>query len=109
RYSGRAASPCTCGVRLSRTRTPYPWASRLSARCEPMKPAPPVIRTSSGVGLGDFAQLTEPGLRAQRVRLVRPLPREVAVVAAEVAVRGGLHVDRAAQVEIAQDRGGTQV
>ena len=31
------------------------------------------------------------------------------VVAAEVAVRGGLGVDRAAQVEVAQDRGRAQV
>ena len=34
---------------------------------------------------------------------------EVVVVAAEVAVRGGLRVDRAPQVEVAQDRGRTQV
>ena len=51
----------------------------------------------------------EAGGRAQRVRLVRALPGEVVVVAAEVAVRGRLRVDRAAQVEVAQDRRRTQV
>src|SRR5579859_2880644 len=69
-----------------------------------MKPAPPVIRTCS-----DSGGLREPGRSAERVGLVGPLPREVAVVAAEVPVRRGLRVDRAAQVEIAQDRGRAQV
>ena len=41
---------------------------------------------------------------AERVGLVGALPREVVVVAAEVAVRRGLRVDRATQVEVAQDR-----
>src|SRR5258706_3972091 len=108
RYSGRAPSSCTCGVRLSSARTRCPCASSWSARCEPMKPAPPVMRIVSGVGLGELG-VPEPGRRAERVGLVRPLPGEVAVVAAEVAVRRGLHVDRAAQIEIAQDRGRAQV
>src|SRR6476661_8733379 len=72
-----------------------------------MKPAPPVMRTVSGVGLGDGA--LEPGRRAERSRLVGALPGEVAVVAAEVAVRRGLGVDRAPEVEVAEDRRGTQV
>ena len=51
----------------------------------------------------------QPGGFAQRIRLVDPLPGEVVVVAAEVAVRGGLRVDRPAQVEVAQDRARAQV
>src|SRR5690242_5089087 len=37
----------------------------------------------------------------QRLRLVDPLPREVVVVAAEVAVCSGFCEDRAAEIEIA--------
>src|SRR3954469_11173182 len=103
RYAGRSP-PCTCAVRLSSTRTRFPDASRRSARCEPMKPAPPVIRTCS-----DSRWLCETGGLTERIGLVGALPREVAVVAAEVAVRGGLRIDRAPQVEIAQDRGRPQV
>ena len=48
----RRRSSRSCGARLSRrpvaklsmTRTSSPRASRRSARCEPMKPAPPVIK-----------------------------------------------------------------
>src|SRR5204862_7642020 len=42
----------------------------------------------------------EPGGRLQRGGLVGALPREVVVVAAEVAVGGGLLVDRAVQLEL---------
>ena len=47
RADGRAArsAPCTCGSRLSSTRTRGRAASSASTRCEPMKPAPPVTRT----------------------------------------------------------------
>src|SRR5487761_782360 len=99
-----AAPSCTCGTRLSSTRTRSPFARNSSARCEPMKPAPPVMRTCS-----DSSGCREPGGCAQRVGLVGPLPREVAVVAAEVAVRRRLRIDRPAQVEVAQDRRGAQV
>ena len=51
----------------------------------------------------------EAGGGAQRCGLVGALPREVVVVAAEVAVGGGLLVDRTPQVEIAQDRRRAQV
>src|SRR3954449_7378485 len=46
---------------------------------------------------------------AQRGGLVGALPREVVVVAPEVAVGGCLAVDRPAEVEVAQDRRRTQV
>ena len=46
---------------------------------------------------------------AQRVGLVGPLPREVAVVAAEVAVRGSLREDRPPQVEVARIAAGPEV
>src|SRR3954469_25323909 len=106
RYTGRTASPCTCGISESSARTRSPRASRASARCEPMKPAPPVMRTVSGV---DARRLGEAGRGTQRIRLVGALPREVAFVAAEVAVGGGLRVDRPAQVEVAEDRGRAEV
>src|SRR5712691_3096296 len=107
RYSGRVTPSCTCGVRLSKARTRWPRASSSSARCEPMKPAPPVIRTFSGVGFGDGA--LEPGRCTERIRLVRALPGEVVVVPAEMTVRRGLRIDRAPEVEVAEDRRGTQV
>src|SRR6266446_6970898 len=106
RYTGRTASPCTCGISESSARTRSPRASRASARCEPMKPAPPVMRTVSGV---DARRLGDAGRRAQRIRLVGALPREGALVAAEMAVGGGLRVDRPAQVEVAENRCRTQV
>src|SRR5579862_2003459 len=104
--SGSTAAPssCTCGTRLSSTRTRYPCRRSSSARCEPMKPAPPVMRVVS-----DSCGFRQPGGRAQRVRLVGALPREVAILAPEVAVRRRLRVDRPPQVEIAQDRRRTQV
>src|SRR5262245_54738151 len=37
-------------VRLSSTRTRRPCATRVSTRCEPIKPAPPVTRQSSLMG-----------------------------------------------------------
>src|SRR3712207_2353796 len=49
------------------------------------------------------------GGRAQRVRLVRLLPAELRLVAAEVAVGGGLLVDRPQQVEHLDDPLGPQV
>src|SRR5689334_16352252 len=101
RYCGGAPSPCTCPTSASSARTRSPRASSSSARCEPMNPAPPVMRTVSGV---DTCRLDEPGSRAKRVGLVRALPRELTVVTAEVAVRGSLRVDRSPQVEVAEDR-----
>ena len=41
--------------------------------------------------------------------LVGALPRELDVDAAEVAVCGGLRVNRALEVKLVDDRGGTQV
>src|SRR2546423_5041842 len=105
--SGRPASPCTWGIRESSARTRWPRACNSSARCEPMKPAPPVMRTVSGVGFGDGA--LEPGRGTERIRLVRALPGEVAVVPAEMTVRRGLCVDRTPEVEVAQDCRGAQV
>ena len=49
------------------------------------------------------------GRGPERLGLVGPLPREVAVVAAEVAVRRGLRVDRPHEVEVADDRAGPEV
>src|SRR5581483_5796190 len=102
--SAPAAASCTCGTRLSSTRTRYPWSRSSTARCEPMKPAPPVMRTVS-----DSCGFRQPGGRAQRVRLVGALPREVAIVAPEVPVGRRLRVDRAPQIEIAHDRRRAQV
>src|SRR5690606_38182597 len=46
---------------------------------------------------------------AQRVDAVDALPGEVRLLTAEVAVGGGLGVDRTQQVEVPDDRGRTQV
>jgi hypothetical protein len=53
--------------------------------------------------------LCDAGRVAERVRLAGRLPGEVRVVAAEVAVRGGLLVDRPVQVEVLTERTGTEV
>src|SRR6185503_7816734 len=53
--------------------------------------------------------LAEAGGVAQGVGLVRLLPGEVVVLAAEVAVGRGLLVDRPVQVEVVAERAGTQV
>src|SRR6266545_7433514 len=45
----------------------------------------------------------------QLLGLVGPLPREVVLVATEVAVRGGLRVDRSPELEIADDRSRAEV
>src|SRR5205823_4151180 len=54
-------------------------------------------------------RLGDAGGRAELVGLVRPLPGEVALLAPEVAVGGGLRVDRAEQVERAEDPGRAEV
>ncbi len=53
--------------------------------------------------------LLDASVRAQRLDDVQLLPRQVEVGAAEVAVRRYLLVDRAAQLEAVDDRGGAQV
>ena len=82
------------------------WGSARRARGH--KPGPRGPRPTAAVatrrGLG-----REAGGGSEGVRLVRPLPREVVVRAAEVAVRGRLRVDRAPQVEVAEDRARAQV
>ena len=60
-------------------------------------------------GLAGADCLGQAGLLAEQVGLVGRLPRRVDVVAAEVAVRRRLLVDRAAQVELLDDRGRAQV
>ena len=55
------------------------------------------------------SRCAESGGVAQRVGLVRLLPGEVVVLAAEVAVGRGLLVDRTVQVEVLAERARTQV
>src|SRR3954453_3908760 len=71
----------------------------------------PKRKPSGKSASGDAGPLAiaEPGRRAQRLGLVGPLPREVVVLAAEVAVGRGLLVDRAVQLEILAERAGAQV
>src|SRR5262245_28983114 len=90
---------------------PPPWTTgssrlRLGMRTRIAYPGPgPAERGLRGGG----RRGREAGGGAEVVGLVDALPREVVVVAAEVAVRGGLRVDRPAEVEVAQDRGRPQV
>src|SRR5215471_13328767 len=87
--------------------------------------APPRIFSRSPYGVSSASNATEPttvtatsldrfrddeaGGFAKGIRLVRLLPRELGLVAAEVAVCGRLRVDRAAQIEVADDRARPQV
>src|SRR5699024_10634663 len=54
-----------------------------------------------------------PLVAANRLRelldLIEALPRQVEVITAEVAISGGLSVDRSEQIQLAQDRRRTQV
>ena len=85
-------------------------------RCHKKKSRPrtdgPFRACYSGVlSAGEFlfdAALEARG-RTQRFGFVRLLPRQVEVGPAEVAVRRGLLVDRAAQVEVVDDRRRTQI
>src|SRR5437868_2606936 len=65
-------------------------------------------RTGAAPNLG-VRRSRQTGCLAERVGLVRALPREVVVVAPEVSVRRRLRKDRPRQLEIPQDRRGTQV
>src|SRR3954451_14380665 len=89
--------------RASRARPSH--AARCGGRCAGLSLGSRVRdgRGSLLDGLGDARGV------AERVRLAGRLPREVRVVAAEVAVRGGLLVDRAVQVELLAEGAGTQV
>ena len=77
--------------------------------------SPPARRALLGgepaaVALATARPRRRPGRRlAQRVGLVRPLPREVVVLAAEVAVGGGLLVDRPVQLEVLAEGARAQV
>src|SRR6185312_5163195 len=66
RYSGRSPPSCTCGSRSSSARTSWPSARSRSARCEPMNPAPPVMRTRIPRTL---SALPDPGLKPSLQRL----------------------------------------
>src|SRR3990172_8351103 len=67
-------------------------------------------RSQRGALLGrERLDVLEPGRRAEHRGLVGSLPREVPVLAAEVAVGGGLRVDRPAQIEVADDGTGAEV
>src|SRR5215208_4573031 len=68
----------------------------------------PSGNSGSGDAAGTFA-VAEAGCRAQRDGLVRALPREVVVLAAEVAVGRGLLIDRAVQPEVVAEGAGPQV
>src|SRR5215208_6225894 len=65
-------------------------------------------RESARWVLGDRRGV-DAGGGAQRIRLVGLLPREVVVLAAEVAVGRGLLVDRPVQVEVLAERPRAQV
>src|SRR4051794_18771690 len=97
----RAPSRATCsGSRGSHTRT---RSRPRSIRCT-KRPAAPARRSRRrrrpylALGLYSFALAGEPGRVAQRIRLVGLLPREVVVLAAEVAVGRRLLVDRPMEV-----------
>ena len=101
----RPPASSACGSTATRRRSARrpPPACSCGRRARPASNSPSTSWRSGGRRRG------RAGGGAERAGLVGPLPREVVVVAAEVAVRGGLRVDRAAQVEVAQDRGRAQV
>src|SRR5581483_142146 len=53
--------------------------------------------------------ISEPGHAAKLVHLVQALPGQVEVVAAEVAIRGDLPVERAAKLKLADEAVGAEV
>src|SRR5687767_6359932 len=102
---GRAAACAETGHAKLATSAPA-----RAAGGKPRRPAPPWAANAIRARLGDRAlALLQPGGGAQGGGLVRLLPGEVVVLAAEVPVGGGLLVDRPVQVEVAPDRGRAQV
>src|SRR5689334_14121773 len=93
------------GVEFPRYRG-FPTTSRrelaLPVVCTPRE-APAIIDT-----LGILPP-SDPRSLLQLVHAVGLLPRELGELATEVAVRRGLGVDRAEQVEVLDDRGGAEV
>src|SRR4051812_29687487 len=83
---------------------PPSWGGHLPA----FRPPSSQARTSGDEPLSDFCRSQPRGL-AQGGSLVRLLPREVVVVAAEMAVRSGLLVDRAVQLEVVAEGARAQV
>src|SRR5690554_5960225 len=60
-------------------------------------------------GSGGLLHFHEAGSRAQGSDTVGALPGQIQVVAAEVAVSGGLAVNGPAQVQVTDDRAGAQI
>src|SRR5215470_16418632 len=89
-------------------------ASRLAALSSspiaPLSAPPPPCHPGADDPLPDRAPsfsglLREPGLAAEGLGLVRPLPGELGLVAPEMPVGGGGAVARPAEVEMVADRG----
>ena len=80
------------------------WSTRPLTASAPRASATPRRRSRRRAEIGAGRRggaLADPGGLAQRVGAVGALPGEVVVVAAEVAVGGGLLVDRPVQVQLA--------
>src|SRR5213082_726944 len=74
-----------------------------AARASLAMPAERTCELLSCVRLRRRRRNRDPSSLAKRVRLVGALPREIAVITAEVTVRGRLREDRPLQVEVTQD------
>src|SRR5688572_22293975 len=76
---------------------------RQSATHKHQRPARSAMAGTARAPTGLFFSGLAPREGPQRVRLVRPLPGEFLLVAAEVPVGGGLLVDRPAEVQVLDD------
>src|SRR3954452_20143516 len=86
-------------------------AEMMRHESEPRRTTAPRGRRRHAAGpsterLGDALGRLEPGGPPKLVGLVRLLPREVAVLAAEVAVRRGLLIDRTVEVQVLAEGAG---
>ena len=111
RRAGRGPVPrrASTAARRRSARRPPPASCSSQAACALARSRPSRLRRVRYALCRPSPRLRAPAASRERVGLVGALPREVVVVAAEVAVRGGLRVDRPAQVEVAQDRRRAQV
>src|SRR5581483_3386544 len=78
--------------------------------CSGRRPGAPPGRVGGRARLGAHdLDATQSGGGAEGIGLIGPLPGEVVVVATEVAVGGGLLVDRPVELEVLAERTGPQV
>src|ERR671931_765529 len=107
-----ATKPVTCVIAKTKTRSKNSSSAETScsiSACSSSRSTTTLIGAVYVDNCLDRRARAEARGLAQRLGLVGALPREVVVLAAEVAVGGGLLVDRAVELEVLPERARAQV